>query len=128
VWWRVALDASWYGEPRAKRYLQQHLAPLQQLWRSQQTIPAQIDLQGKPVVTYEATSQYGALYPALRLIDPKTAEEIYQKKIAPQYRNGIWDNNSAYYTQNLVWFGLIAPTVISDLPLKPANVTDPTHP
>jgi endoglucanase len=97
-------------------------------WRSQQTIPAQIDLQGKPVVTYEATSQYGALYPALRLIDPKTAEEIYQKKIAPQYRNGIWDNNSAYYTQNLVWFGLIAPTVISDLPLKPANVTDPTHP
>ncbi|PSB26804.1 glycosyl hydrolase family 8 [Stenomitos frigidus] len=127
VWWRLALDASWYGEPRARSYLQQRLVSLQELWRSQQTIPAQIDLQGKPVVAYEASSQYGVLYAAFRLIDPKTAEEIYQKKIAPQYRNGIWDNSSAYYTQNLVWFGLIPSTAISTQLLHPANVS-PTHP
>ncbi|XGV99187.1 MAG: glycosyl hydrolase family 8 [Leptolyngbya sp. BL-A-14] len=127
VWWRLALDANWYGEPRAKRYLQQHLSPLQKLWRSQQKIPAQIDLQGKPTAAYDSTAQYGGLYAAFRLVDPPTAEAIYQTKIMPQYRDGIWDNNTAYYTQNLVWFGLIASTAIDASLLHPANVT-PTHP
>jgi len=128
VWWRLALDATWYGEPRAKRYLQQHMGSLRQMWRSQQKIPAQIDLQGKPVVAYEALSQYGALYAAFRLIDPPLAEEIYQKKIMPQYRSGIWENNSAYYTQNLVWFGLIPSSALSAPLLHPANVTQHPHP
>lgn len=128
VWWRLALDATWYGEPRARRYLQQHMGSLQQMWRSQQKIPAQIDLQGKPVVAYEAISQYGALYTAFRLIDPPLAEEIYQTKIMPQYRSGIWENNSAYYTQNLVWFGLVPSSALSAPLLHPANVTQHPHP
>ena len=128
VWWRLALDATWYGEPRAKRYLRQHMGSLRQMWRSQQKIPAQIDLQGKPVVAYEALSQYGALYAAFRLIDPPLAEEIYQKKIMPRYRSGIWENNSAYYTQNLVWFGLIPSSALSAPLLHPANVTQHPHP
>ncbi|MBW4695748.1 MAG: glycosyl hydrolase [Lyngbya sp. HA4199-MV5] len=119
VWWRIALDAEWYGEPRAKRYLQTHLKPLQQLWRSQQKIPAQIDLRGIPTATYEATSQYGALYAALRLIDPPTGDALYRKKILPRYRKGFWDNNSAYYTQNLVWFGLAPSTMLPPKLLQP---------
>ncbi|HEY9638874.1 MAG TPA: glycosyl hydrolase family 8, partial [Coleofasciculaceae cyanobacterium] len=46
VWWRVALDAAFFQEPRAQQYLQQHLPPLQEKWRSQTAIPAQIDLKG----------------------------------------------------------------------------------
>lgn len=126
VWWRVALDATWYGEPRAKSYLQQHLAPLQQLWRSQRSIPAQLDLRGKPTVSYEATAQYGVLYAALRLVDPSMADEIYQKKIAPQYHKDLWDNESAYYTQNLVWLGLVPSTALSNQLLS-ANPTYSPH-
>jgi endoglucanase len=128
VWWRLALDAAWFDEPRAKRYLQQHLGALQQRWRSQQTIPAQFDLRGKPTVTYEATSQYGALYAAFRLIDPQTAEALYQQKILPQYRQGLWDHESAYYTQNIVWLGLLPSTAVSASLLQPANVTQHPHP
>lgn len=128
VWWRIAQDAEWSGEPRAKRYLQEHLGALQKLWRSQQKISAQIDLRGNPTATYEATSQYGALYAAFRLIDPTTAEELYQKKILSQYRNGFWDHNSAYYTQNLVWFGLAPGNMLSPQLLQPANVTPSPQP
>jgi endoglucanase len=106
VWWRVALDAVWFQEPRATEYLQQHLAPLQQQWRSTRQIPARIDLEGNPTVTYEATSQYAMLYPAMRLIDPSLADELRSQKLLPTYQNGIWDNDSAYYVQNLAWFGL----------------------
>jgi endo-1,4-beta-D-glucanase Y len=105
VWWRVALDADWFQEPRANRYLQQ-LAPLQQQWQTQQRIPAQIDLQGKPQVQYESTAQYAMLYAAFRLTQPEIAAAIYQQKLLPVYRDGFWDNNSAYYVQNLSWLGL----------------------
>jgi endoglucanase len=106
VWWRVALDAAWFKEPRAMRYLQQQLQPLQQQWQTRQFIPAQIDWRGRPLVEYESTAQYAMLYAAFRLTNPETATAIYQQKLVPTYRDGFWDNDAAYYVQNLSWFGL----------------------
>lgn len=105
VWWRVALDAAWFQEPRAQQYLQQ-LQPLQQLWQAQQSIPAEIDLQGNPMVDYESTAQYAMLYAAFRQTNPEIATAIYRQKLLPVYRDGFWDNDSAYYVQNLAWLGL----------------------
>jgi endoglucanase len=119
VWWRVALDAAWFNEPRAKQYLQQHLAPLQAMWRSQQKIPAQLDLQGQPLVTYESTAQYAMLYAAFRQIDPEVAQQIQQQKLIPVYHDGFWDDDAAYYTQNLSWFGLFPPTDVAANWLQP---------
>lgn len=113
VWWRVSLDAVWFNEPNAKRYLQEHLSHMKTLWRSQQKIPAQLDLQGQPLVNYEATSQYGMLYAAFQVVDPAIAQQIYQQKLKPNYQNGFWDNDSAYYTQNLAWLGLLPPATIT---------------
>jgi endoglucanase len=115
VWWRIAWDLAWYGESRAEEYLSQHLSHLQQRWQSTQTIPARISLQGEALVDYEATSQYAMLYYALRLIDRPVAEQIYQQKLEPVYRDGFWDSDTAYYTQNLAWFGLLPFTVPEDL-------------
>jgi endoglucanase len=119
VWWRVALDATWFDEPRAKQYLQQHLTPMQARWRSHQIIPAQIDLSGQPMVNYESTAQYAMLYAAFHLTDPEVADQIRQQKLAPTYQNGFWDSNAAYYTQNLSWFGLFSSTQIAADWLQP---------
>ena len=105
VWWRVALDAAWFDEPHARQYLQR-LQPLRQQWQTQRKVAAQIDLQGQPMVDYESTAQYAMLYAAFRVIDPATAASIYQQKLSPAYKNGFWDNKSAYYVQNLSWIGL----------------------
>lgn len=113
VWWRLSLDAAWFREPRATNFMRQHLRYLQKLWRTSSRIPAVIDLQGQPLVNYEATSQYAMLYAALHLFDSTTAEQILQRKLMPQYRNGFWDQDSAYYTQNLVWLGLLPPTTVA---------------
>lgn len=110
VWWRVGMDAQWFNEPAAWEYLQNHLPSLESKWKAQQKIPAQIDLQGQPLVPYESTSQYGMLFAAFQLTNPQVAEQIYQQKILPAYRDGFWDNNAAYYAQNLAWFGLLAST------------------
>lgn len=115
VWWRVALDAVWFEEPRAQAFLAQHLTHLTELWQSNQAIPARINLRGNPTVRYEATAQYAMLYPAFQQVDPTIAAQILQQKLLPTYENGIWDNDSAYYVQNLAWLGLF-----------PADRVDPT--
>ncbi len=115
VWWRLAIDATWFQEPRAKQYLQRNTRYLQQIWRTQQKIPAQITLQGQPAVSYEATAQYAMLYTAFRLTAPKLAEQLYHQKLNPRYQHGFWDNDSAYYTQNLAWFALLPPASFKPL-------------
>jgi endo-1,4-beta-D-glucanase Y len=109
VWWRVAIDAAWFEEPRARRFLQTHLQPLQNKWQDEERIPAQFNLQGRAIVPYESTAQYGILYAAFSVINPDVAADIDQQKLMPTYEDGIWDSEVAYYTQNLCWFGLAFP-------------------
>lgn len=119
VWWRVAWDAAWFDEPRAEQFLQQHLQSLKTEWRSDQEIPAQIDLQGKPLVNYESTAQYAMLHLGFLVTDPDVADQMRQQKLLPTYQNGFWDNDSAYYAQNLSWFGLFPPNEIDRRWLNP---------
>jgi endoglucanase len=106
VWWRVALDLIWYDAPEARQYLTQHLGSLRETWQQEQRLFAQYDLDGNPLVDYEATSQYGMLYPAFQKLDPAIAAEMFQFKLLPQYKQGLWDDESAYYSQNLAWLGI----------------------
>ena len=112
VWWRVAWDAQLFDAPQAENFLRQHLGFLQTQWRSRQKIPATFDLSGQPTVDYESTAQYAMLYPAFRLSESAIAEQILQQKLQPQYRDGFWDGDSAYYTQNLAWLGLLPPSMM----------------
>ncbi|MEH1998213.1 MAG: glycosyl hydrolase family 8 [Nostoc sp.] len=112
VWWRLSLDAAWFNSPQAQRYLVTSTQHLRKLWSKQSSLPARIDLQGKALVNYEATSQYAMLYAAMQLVEPATAKELLVKKILPQYKQGVWGDQSAYYTQNLAWLGLLPPKTI----------------
>ncbi|MFH7242235.1 MAG: glycosyl hydrolase family 8 [Spirulina sp.] len=109
VWWRIAWDAAWFQEPRATAFLTENLVFLEQLWQQDQRIPAVLSLAGDPLVDYDATGQYAMLYAAFAQTQPSVATELYQQKIMPAYRNGIWDNANAYYVQNLAWLGLFPP-------------------
>ncbi|MDJ0618307.1 MAG: glycosyl hydrolase family 8 [Calothrix sp. MO_192.B10] len=113
VWWRLALDAAWFNAKPARSYLQTATQHLQKQWQEQSRLPARIDLTGKALVDYEATSQYAMVYAAWVSFQPQLAKEILEQKILPQYNQGIWDDKSAYYTQNLAWLGLISPTVVN---------------
>ena len=113
VWWRIALDASWFNSSRAQSYLETAIQHPLKLWREQSSIPARINLEGKALVNYEATSQYAMLYAATKLIQPELAQELLEKKLLPQYQQEVWDDNEAYYTQNLAWLGLLSPSAIS---------------
>jgi len=116
VWWRIEWDAAWFDEPRARTWLNQNLPYLEELWQTEQTIPAVLDLAGIPLADYEATAQYAMLYPAFQTVNQEVAAAMRQEKLLTSYDDGIWDNADAYYVQNLAWLGLFpADTVPSNL-------------
>lgn len=107
VWWRVGLDLSWHRSPQARQYLRQNTAYLVDLWRKQRRIPARIGLQGQVLAEYESIGQYALLAQSLAELDPKLSRDMFQTKVQPTYRQGAWQNDTAYYNQNLVWFALL---------------------
>ncbi len=111
VWWRIAWDAALFNEPRARSYLQTQLRYFEDRWPD--SIAAAINLNGEPAVDFESTAQFGMLELALSLTNPDLAAKIEKEKLWPTYSGGIWDNDRAYYTQNLAWLGLFPPTDIS---------------
>jgi endoglucanase len=120
VWWRVSQDAAWSNDPRARAYLQTRTRTLVNRWQQDGHLPARLTLDGAAQSSYEATAHYAMLYPALLLVDPTTAGEIYRQKLQPAYQDGFWDSDTAYYTQNLAWFGLL-PLEVSPERLKTAG-------
>lgn len=109
VWWRVGLDANWNNSAPAKAYLKKHLPTLAQDWREDKTIKAVIGLDGKDLVEYEATAQYAMLYPVMKMVDRTAAFEIFKDKLLGNYSKSLWDDEDAYYTNNLAWFALLPP-------------------
>ncbi|NJL46886.1 MAG: hypothetical protein HC929_04465 [Leptolyngbyaceae cyanobacterium SM2_5_2] len=83
-------------------------------WQRDGRLPARLTLDGGAQSSYEATAHYAMLYLALSEVDPTTAAAIYRQKLQPAYRNGFWDSDVAYYTQNLAWFGLLPLEVSPD--------------
>ena len=109
VWWRVALDLTWFKSAPAGHYLSDHLSALLDRWQQFQQLPAQIDLSGQAMVDYGATSQYAMIYQAARHLDAEVAESIRENTLTLADPNDFWDGDSAYYTQNLAWLGLYPP-------------------
>jgi endoglucanase len=122
VWWRVAQDAAWFDEPRAQAYLEARLPELMGRWQRDGRLPARLTLDGGAESSFEATAHYAMLYPALLQADraipgqsaAQIADEILQQKLQPAYEDGFWDSDTAYYTQNLAWFGLLPLEVSPD--------------
>ncbi|MEM9006012.1 MAG: glycosyl hydrolase family 8 [Cyanobacteria bacterium P01_F01_bin.86] len=119
VWWRIAWDEALFDAAPARKYLRDHLESLEALWRSDGTIPAEFDFQGQPLANYDTIAQYAMLYAGWQVVNPAIAADIYQQRIAPQYEAGIWDNQSAYYSQNLVWLALFPTKSIQTLLQEP---------
>jgi endoglucanase len=114
VWWRIAQDAAWFNEPRAQAYLEARLPALVTRWQRDGRLPARLTLDGGAESSYEATAHYAMLYPALLRVDAAIANEILRQKLQPVYKDGFWDSDTAYYTQNLAWFGLLPLEVSPD--------------
>jgi len=109
TYWRLALDARWFGEPRALAYLERsYLLP--QRWERDGRIAAVYRHDGTALREQEDPTLYGGLIGNLALTDPAAAQRLYAQEIVPllvrQDGRVYWSDPSNYYLQNWLWFGL----------------------
>lgn len=105
--WRLALDYQWNEEPRAKQTLEK-LGFLGEQWRDKGLLCSSYAHDGTALNDYEVAESYGTALGYFHVVDPATADELYDKKIKPLYdpnTNG-WRQPLSYYASNWVWFGI----------------------
>ena len=107
VMWRVAVDAQWNNEPRARDYLSSH-AFLRTRWGAEQRLDPVYGHDGTVVSGYDDPTIYGGDIGNFLIADPTAAAQIEQRLMstfhpgAPAY----FGDATNYFEQNWVCFGL----------------------
>lgn len=104
VFWRVALDAKLFGDPRADKYLRNTSSWLIEEWQKRGRLPALISKDGRDLAKYESPEMLAGVMPALQNLQPAVASAI-EGRLQANFRDGIWFDRQSYYIQNWVWFG-----------------------
>jgi endoglucanase len=117
VMWRVAVDAVWNKEPRARTYLMRNDF-LRTRWSSAQRLDPIYGHDGTVVANYDDITVYGGDIGAFIVTDQPAAAQILQRLLAsfvPQSPAHFGDPKN-YFEQNWVWFGLaLAGGALADL-------------
>jgi endo-1,4-beta-D-glucanase Y len=105
--WRIALDYMWYGDERAKRYLDS-LSSLSEHWEADGKIASVYSHDGSIVSENEAPAMYGGSIGYFTVSDDENAKEVYEQKLKSLYDQ---DSRSlqtplSYYDSNWAWFGI----------------------
>ena len=104
--WRIAMDYEANKDKQALKYLQKSTKYLIKYWKETGSLPTSITADGISRPHGDSDAVYGAVLPAIAIINNKIAEEIYYNKINSEYAKGFWGNPRDYYAQNIIWFGI----------------------
>jgi endoglucanase len=106
VMWRVALDALWNHEPRAREYLEQSSFLRTQLGTASR-LDAVYSHNGGVVGSYEDPTIYGGDIGNFLVTDPAGAAQIQRLLLATFHASpAYFGDPQNYFEQNWVWFGL----------------------
>jgi len=109
VMWRISFDYMLNNDSRALEYIKKSTKYLIKYWILNKNLPGSVNISG--IVTRIADDHsfatYGAVLPAIDLVDKDIAREIYLNKVSATYMKGFWANPKDYYGQNIIWFGLL---------------------
>jgi endoglucanase len=121
VMWRVALDALWNHEARARAYLNGS-AFLREQWSSKRMLDPVYAHDGAVISSYDDPTLYGGDIGNFLVTDPAGASQIEQVLLASFHppaapsASAYFGDPQNYFEQNWVWFGLALSTgVLVDL-------------
>jgi endoglucanase len=107
VMWRVAVDAVWNNEPRARSYLTRNDF-LRKRWSSAQRLDPVYGHDGTVVAGYDDPTVYGGDIGNFVVADQPVAAQLQQRLLASfqSQAPAHFGDPKNYFEQNWVWFGL----------------------
>lgn len=105
--WRIALDYQWNKDKRAYDYLTSAFAYYKKEYAADKKLASTYAYDGTILDANENPARYATALGYFIVVDPKTADSIYQNKIIKLYSNAdnSFSPNLPYYEQNWLWFG-----------------------
>jgi endoglucanase len=105
--WRLALSYKWFGDERAKEYLN-NFSVLSEDYSERGKLATAYQHNGEPWEDYESVAAYSGNLGYFIIHQPEQAKSIYEGKILEKFyenaNESYWDDPKNYYTQNLAWF------------------------
>ncbi len=104
---RLALDWSWFKDPRDKQVLA-GFSFLNGQWQANHSLYADYAHDGSVVQTQEIPAMYGGAIAYFMLEHPNEAKQVYASKLASLYNPDTlsWASTLSYYDDNWAWFGI----------------------
>ncbi len=114
VFWRVGLDAEWFGSDAAITYLDRYTAFWEREWSRRGRFSAIYGLSGISQVSYSSSAVEAGIISGLKFSgDPELVSEMYDTRFTQQFtvddelEIAYWgDGDANYYTNNWSWLGL----------------------
>ncbi|MEK7623644.1 MAG: glycosyl hydrolase family 8 [Patescibacteria group bacterium] len=104
LYWRVALDATWFKTDEAIKYLGDIAPFFAKEWQTHRRIRAIYTTGGSAVVPYDDLSTYTGALSVFFVTHPELAIDLYSEKFWPEFKDGHWGEPTKYYNQNWGWF------------------------
>jgi len=109
LWWRLALDWRWAGEPRAKALMQTYLVPfLNRELESDGSVHVEYDYSGEVLKQYTSPAVLGVYAWSLADISPSLAASLRAELDEHGKRRGeslFYGDAKDYYANSWAWFG-----------------------
>jgi endoglucanase len=124
--WRLALDWTWFQEPRARAVLAEY-TPLGENWKQTSKLASVFQTDGSVAGSEEALAAYGGNMGYFLLNDRQAADRIVHDKLLKAYNpdSSTWKTLPSYYDANWLWFGmaLYSNQLTNFYPLPPTSQT-----
>jgi cellulose synthase (UDP-forming) len=105
IFWRVALDASWFGR-RAEAGLRERMLRFpREVWRAEGRLRERATVAGRPLSALDGLPHLASVQALARVVDPDLAGELRAARLDALFDRALAGEETPYYLHNWLWFG-----------------------
>jgi len=105
IYWRVALDARWFGR-RAEADLRARMLEFpRDAFRAEGRLRERYSVAGRPLSENDGLPHLASVQALARIEDPGLADAMRRERLDPLFERALAGEETPYYLHNWLWFG-----------------------
>lgn len=105
IFWRVALDALWFGRRGEADLRARMLRFPREAWRTEGRLRERYSIAGRPLSELDGLPHLASVEALARVADPALADEIRRTRLDALFERALAGEETPYYLHNWLWFG-----------------------
>ncbi len=105
IYWRVALDARWFGRRGEADLRERMLAFPRDAFRAEGRIRDKYTPAGRPLSALDGLPHLASVQALARVVDPELAARMRSEKLDGLFERALAGEETPYYLHNWLWFG-----------------------